>query len=298
MRPPAPHDAPAADGDAVTPASPRATPTEIAAAFEAACRDELAALKPGNVHRFAAGHRMTVADFEASAAAAAPAIAVAGASVGARVLAAVEATVAAVGTNTNLGIVLLCAPLACAAEAGSGPLRERLAAVLAGLDIEDAALAFRAIALANPAGLGRAAEHDVARPATATLREAMTTAADRDRIARQYVTDYEDVFALGLPALHAGLARLGDREAATTAVHLAFLAAFPDSHVARKHGPAAAETLRAEAAALVAAGAAADPARHHAVLVGFDAALKARGLNPGTTADLTVATLFADRLGA
>ena len=41
-----------------------------------------------------------------------------GASVCARILGAIEATRAAVGQNTNLGIVLLCAPLARAAERG------------------------------------------------------------------------------------------------------------------------------------------------------------------------------------
>jgi triphosphoribosyl-dephospho-CoA synthase len=35
----------------------------------------------------------------------------------------------------------------------------------------------------------------------------------------------------------------------------------------------------------------------HPPLAAFDASLKARGLNPGTSADLTVATLFAERLG-
>jgi hypothetical protein len=37
----------------------------IARAFEEACRDELDAPKPGNVHVFADGHRMTVTDFRA-----------------------------------------------------------------------------------------------------------------------------------------------------------------------------------------------------------------------------------------
>ncbi len=39
-----------------------------------------------------------------------------------------------------------------------------------------------------------------------------------------------------------------------------------------------------------------DPADALADLLDFDRRLKADGLNPGTSADLTVATLFADRL--
>src|SRR5690349_23718513 len=55
---------------------------------------------------------MSVADFEKSAEAAAPVIGQATLSVGARIRLAVEATRGAVGHNTNLGIILLAAPLA------------------------------------------------------------------------------------------------------------------------------------------------------------------------------------------
>ena len=205
---------------------PALAPEIIAAAFVAACEDELAALKPGNVHRFADGHRMTVADFEASAQAAAPALVVPGAPVGARILAAVEATRAAVGTNTNLGIVLLCAPLAAAAEA-PGPLRERLKVVLATLTVADADAAFRAIRLAAPAGLGAVPGHDVADAATIDLRAAMTVAAPRDRIAHQYVTGFADVISTALPLFRTAVTVLRDRAAATTLLHLGLLSAIP-----------------------------------------------------------------------
>jgi triphosphoribosyl-dephospho-CoA synthase len=269
----------------------------IAAAFEAACRDELAAPKPGNVHVFADGHRMTAADFERSAAAAAGPLTTAGAAVGQRILMAVEATFAAVGANTNLGIVLLCAPLAAAAENGMHELRASLQRVLQGLDREDAALAFRAIVRASPAGLGRAERHDVSEPATVTLREAMAEAADRDRIARQYVTGFADVFELGEPLLSAALSARRDHRLATLAVYLGFLAAFPDTHVVRKHGADVAGRIHQEASRLQAQVQAA--ARLEDILptiLAWDAALKQAAINPGTSADLTVATLFARRL--
>src|SRR5262249_9191178 len=156
----------------------------IAQAFTAACRDELLAAKPGNVHVFADGHRMTADDFFRSAEAAAGPLTQSGAKVGRRILGAVEATKAAVAANTNLGIILLCAPLAAAAEQEPSDLRTALARVLAALDVDDAALAFRAITLASPGGLGTAERHDVRAPATVSLRAAMAEAADRDRIAR------------------------------------------------------------------------------------------------------------------
>lgn len=269
----------------------------IAAAFEAACRDELDAPKPGNVHRFASGHRMTVAQFVASAAAAARPLAAPGTRVGTRILAAIEATNEAAGANTNLGIVLLCAPLAAAAERAEPDLRTSLARVLSNLDVEDAQLAFRAIVRAAPAGLGRAERHDVFEPARVTLRDAMIEAAHRDRVAAQYASEFADVFELGVPQLDAVLARTHDRSWAILAVYLGFLSAFPDSHVVRKYGPAPAEDVRRRACDFrLRLDAGEPPDDLLPELLHWDADLKRREINPGTSADLTVATAFAHRL--
>ncbi|WP_375465392.1 triphosphoribosyl-dephospho-CoA synthase [uncultured Methylobacterium sp.] len=266
-------------------------PARIETLYRAACLAELDALKPGNVHAYAAGHRMAVADFVASADASAPALARAGAGIGARVHGAVAATMTAVGQNTNLGILLLCAPLARAAERGVD-----LETVLADLDGEDGRETFAAIRRANPGGLGRAERHDVAQEAPASLIAAMAEAAPRDRIARAYVTGFADLFAVGLPALAAARTMGLDPAWSTSAVHLAYLAAFPDSHVARKFGLARAESVRAEAARVVAGLDLRD--RPVGPLLALDADLKQAGINPGTSADLTVATLFCDALEA
>jgi triphosphoribosyl-dephospho-CoA synthase len=272
---------------------------KVAAAYLEACLAELDAPKPGNVHRYASGHGMNLADFVMSAQASAGPIAARGARVGGRVRAAVAATLSAVGQNTNLGIILLCAPLAAAAEIADGPLRPALARVLEDLDRKDAAEVFAAIASANPGGLGRASRQDVHTPATVTLGEAMAEAAERDCIARQYVTAYEDIFALGLPALASARQRPSDPRWATVAVYLTYLAAIPDTHIRRKFDSAAAESIRREAAVWRDAFAAAhDPAGMADGLLGWDTSLKARGINPGTSADLTVATLFAASLSS
>jgi triphosphoribosyl-dephospho-CoA synthase len=269
----------------------------IAAAFRTACLAELKALKPGNVHVFADGHRMTVEQFVRSAAAAAAPLSKAGARVGKRILDAVDATLASVGANTNLGIILLCAPLAAAAESNPSDLRSALGAVLDALDIEDANLAFRAIVRAAPAGLGHVARNDVYAPARVSLRQAMAEAADRDRVARQYVTSYADVFDRGLPLWMTATARGWEPPWVGLAVYLGFLSAFPDSHVVRKYSLAVAEDVRNAAAKFHAAlQTSREPAHHQHELLAWDAELKARGINPGTSADLTVATLFAREL--
>jgi triphosphoribosyl-dephospho-CoA synthase len=270
----------------------------IAQVYLDACLAELQSLKPGNVHVFADGHGMTTRDFEASARASAPVLAELDLPVGARIHKAIQSTHDAVGCNTNLGIVLLCAPLATAAlSASDRDLRDRLRELLAGLDVADTEQAFAAIRLAEPGGLGESAEHDVRQPATVTLLAAMAAAAERDRIARQYVTDFHDVFELGIPRLALGLARWSDMRWAITAAYLGFLSAFADSHIVRKYGAARAEAVRYRAAQLDAELLSqASPAAMTATLLSFDAELKAEAVNPGTSADLTVASLFALRL--
>jgi triphosphoribosyl-dephospho-CoA synthase len=269
----------------------------IAAAFVAACRDELDAPKPGNVHVFADGHRMTADEFVRSAEAAAGPLSMPGARVGLRMLQAVEATRAAVGTNTNLGIILLCAPLAAAAERGRADLRRALVHILADLDIADADLAFRAISLASPGGLGHADQNDVRDPARVTLGEAMAQAAGRDRVAYQFSSQFEDIFDRGLPMYRAACVRWVDPKWATLAVYLGFLALCPDSHIARKHGAAIAEDVRQSAIGFERRlQSAAAPETLLGALLAWDRALKQGAVNPGTSADLTVATLFAHRL--
>ncbi|HEX5326635.1 MAG TPA: triphosphoribosyl-dephospho-CoA synthase [Acetobacteraceae bacterium] len=269
----------------------------IEAAFRTACADELAVPKPGNVHRYAAGHRMGVADFLRSADAAAPVLCRHGAALGARVLDAVAATRAVVGQNTNLGIILLCAPLVMAAERPGPDLQAALRDVLNEADLADADAMYRAIRLAAPAGLGQVPRHDVAAPATVTLAVAMAEAAQRDSVARQWTTGFADVFGPGLQAYLDARSRWPDPAWAPLAAYLRFLAAMPDSHVLRKHGAAAAERVRRQAIPVAERLlAAADPVAYVADLLAWDRALKARGVNPGTSADLTVATILVWRL--
>ena len=271
-------------------------PDVIAGAFLAACHGELQSLKPGNAHAFSAGHGMDVAMFAASAAAAAPHLAAKGARVGERILRATTASVAAANCNTNLGIVLLCAPLAAAAERGGAPLRVALDSVLDDLDVADAVAAYQAIAMANPAGLGRVGVADVATQPTVTLQAAMMLARDHDRIANAYANDFADVFDFAVPALVTARLSAAGPERAVTTLHMCLLAQFPDTHIVRKFGLAAAQRVQREAHRLQTAYLPAVDEAGFAALLAFDADLKARGLNPGTTADFVVATLFVDHL--
>ena len=275
-----------------------ADPQEIARAFQDACLAELDALKPGNVHRFCADPRMEVADFEKSAAAAAPFIAAPGIGIGTRIRAAVEATSIAVGHNTNLGILLLAAPLATAAlDRGKGTLQDRVGRALAALTVADAQDAYLGIARAQPGGLGEVPEQDVACEPSVTLLAAMQKGEMRDRIAWNYTHGFIDIFELGLARLQHGIAHWGMGPWTVTFLYLGFLAQIPDSLIERKHGARAAAHVLEEAAPIEASLAAAEsPEAMLQPLLAFDRSLKDRGFNPGTSADLTVATLFAAAL--
>lgn len=273
------------------------TRTDIRTAYEDACRQEIEAFKPGNVHVFAEGHDMTVAQFMTSASVSSEPLTDPKLPLGTRILEAVRATRNAVGTNTNLGIILLCAPLMLAAETNSGDLRKSLDEALRDMDLEDTAAVFEAIVLASPGGLGSSSQHDVREKPTAHLLEAMREASARDSIALQYVTGYMDIFERGLPALEAAAAR--DESGMWPAVfaYMEFLSSFPDSHVLRKYGQAIAEEVREEAAIVRAAiGRNGDQEDRIRILAAFDGRLKQRGINPGTSADLTVACLLVHNL--
>jgi triphosphoribosyl-dephospho-CoA synthase len=256
-----------------------------------ACLLEASAAKPGNItpaHDFA---DTTYADMVRSALALGPTFARERArqrGVGELIADGVQATGRVTHANTNLGIVLLCAPLvrAAATRTGDETLRSATERVLAQLDVEDAATAFAAIVQARPGGLGDAPEHDVRAPASVSLREAMAAAADRDSIASEYATGYAIVFDDGLPLLADALRQPASTLDAIVSLHLGLLAARPDTLIARKAGAQAAGAVTA-AARQVREGTLS--------LDDFDASLRGddHRLNPGTTADLVAATLLA-----
>jgi triphosphoribosyl-dephospho-CoA synthase len=256
-----------------------------------ACLLEVSAAKPGNVtpsHDFS---DTTYADMVGSGLALGSAFASQRArrrGVGDLIADGVHATARVTDANTNLGIVILFAPLvrAAATRTGDETLGAATKRVLAQLDVDDAVAAFAAIVQARPGGLGDAPEHDVRAPASVSLREAMAAAAHRDSIASEYATGYAIVFDEGLPLLADALREQASTLDAIVSLHVGLLATRPDTLIARKAGAGAADAVTA-AARQVRDGTLS--------LADFDASLRGNGhrLNPGTTADLVAATLLA-----
>lgn len=271
-------------------------------AAEMACLLEVSAEKPGNVspsHNFS---DTKYEDFLISGAAIGRAFRnVADSTVGEIILRAVKDTKALTGANTNLGIILLLAPIAkaftCPDKSG---LRDRLRDVLEKLTVEDAKLAYEAIRLARPGGMGRVEQHDVnVNEITISLLEAMEQAKSRDSIAKEYVTGYDITFEIGIPALNNVINKGVSTSDAIVQTYLTILSQVPDTLIARKKGIDEARHVSDRAVEILKIGGIFSEKGRDA-MKDLDNFLR-RGeksfapgnrLNPGTTADLTAAVLF------
>jgi triphosphoribosyl-dephospho-CoA synthase len=264
------------------------------AAATLACLYEATAPKPGNVHPGACFEDLIYADFVASAVVIGPLLErVASGGVGQTVLDAVLATRAAVGTNTNLGTLLLIAPLA-AVPASQG-LSDGIGEVLGRLSTRDTRLVYESIRVSAAGGLGRAQQADVFSDPPADLRlvDAMRLAAERDLVARQYTNSFADVFGGTAAWIADGLARGWSLNVSIVHAHVRQLATQADTLISRKCGPPIAAESSRRAQRVLDSGEPGEKTYERA-LAELDAWLRADGhrRNPGTTADLIAGGLF------
>ena len=273
--------------------------TRLIKAWLEACECELNAFKPGNVSIYSNADDMSVDDFRRSAAVSAPFITDPKFTLGEKIYHAVQATRAEVGCNTNLGIILLCAPLIQAMQTDqlSGSLRERLGRILNNTTVNDAQWTYRAIQLAAPGGLGKAEQQDVSDQPEINLTEAMKLASHRDHIAYQFNSQYSTVFEIAMIRYRLAFGRWKDEYWTTVAVFLDLLRQIPDSHIERKFGSQYTACIAARAAFLFEKlSNSVSPEQIYQDLQETDTEFKSKGINPGTTADLTVACLLSIRL--
>lgn len=290
---------------------PFAAALPVPAAAELACLLEATAPKLGNVHPAASFEDLQFVDFLTAAVALGDSLrTTAGQPLGARIFDAVTRSGRVARSNANLGILLLVVPLSAAAESGQLS-RGSVGGLLQRLTADDAQHVYAAIRAARPGGMGTTASMDIAGPAPVSLLEAMRAAEDRDRIARQWVSDFEDIFETVAPALCDAASRTPSILDAICRVHLELLATWPDSLIVRKHGELVATDVQAEARRLLrqieatqsSASAASrtasgdgtgDVVYQYKAYRAFDARLRhgTRRINPGTTADLVAAGLF------
>jgi triphosphoribosyl-dephospho-CoA synthase len=265
------------------------SPHSIGYLAQVACTWEVLARKAGNVCPGREFPDLRVNDFLVSAAAIAPVLEQAPHQpLGVTVLRCIEETRKVVSTNTNLGIVLLLAPLASVPL--DQPLRPGLAEVLARTTVDDSRNVYAAIRLAKPGGLGEVKEQDVRAEPTLPLRDVMALAEDRDLIAAQYTTDFGIVSSTMATPLARSAELHQSVERAIVETQLYMLYRNGDDLVRRKLGHnsgfsrvAAIEILNAL-----------DTPHGRQAFRDFDAFLRSdnHARNPGTTADLIAAALF------
>ncbi|MCJ7771017.1 triphosphoribosyl-dephospho-CoA synthase [Candidatus Bathyarchaeota archaeon] len=228
------------------------------------------------------------------------------------------------GLNAHLGTILLFSPLvtaggSCGSIEAINPksLREAVGKVVGQTTRKDAACAFEAMAKMSPQTLGRlpdANAPDVLKRTRGflpdvTLLEAMKYGATWDSIASEWSTNFERVFTTGYPELIEVFSETQDINTATVHTFLFFLSHFQDTFVSRKAGlkhtvyldeairigskeTAWVSELAGEA--LKQGGLMTTYGR--ASILALDSRLRFHGLNPGTTADMTGASILTAML--
>ena len=202
------------------------------------------------------------------------------------------------GTNVNLGILLLLGPLV-QADVSDGwsrrtrvDLRSQIKEVLGALDAQDSDRLYAAINAASPGGMGTSDQMDLSSPAPDDFISAMKTARSRDRIALNYGDGFSDLFDSVVPTLEDSIAMENDLLSGIARGHQRLLISEPDSLIMRKFGPEVALDVQKEADFDHD-----DIAKRKA----FDQFLrsgtkdlegKTSTINPGTTADLIAAALY------
>ena len=263
------------------------------------CNNEMNSLKPGNVHKYSAGHGMNVKDFIKSGEIISNYLTNNKYNLGKKILNSVIETKKKIRKNTNLGIILMLSPIITVVEKEGiltkKKLLKKIKSLLAKQNTKNSYDIFKAISIATPGGLGFSKKYDVNKLPRISLYKAMEYSKKKDLIAKQYCSGFKDILEVGIPAYDKFYKKWGKVNWALTGVYLTFLKKFNDSHIIRKNGIKIAINVKKQAK------------KYYNILKNyenmkiiekkllfFDKMLKNNEINPGTTADLTVATLLLE----
>lgn len=261
------------------------------------CDIEMESLKPGNVHKYSPGHDMSVEDFLKSSLIISKCLTNNNLYFGEKIFNCVKEIKLKIKQNTNLGIILLLSPLVEVilnhGIISKKELLKKTKKLIRKQNIKNSTPIFKAIALASPGGLGLSKKYDVNKLPKTNIFKAMKYSEKKDFISRQYSNGYKDIFNIGLPAYEKYLRKWKNINWALTGVYLTFLKSFNDTHIIRKKGIKIAQNVKKEAKKYYKyTNNVKNLDKIKKKLLIFDKKLKSNGINPGTSADLTVATLF------
>ena len=263
-------------------------------AYLFACRKDIELIKPGNVNIKSPHSDTNAEDYLESSLLSSKELFKPDYSLGERILNSIKITRSKIKTNTNLGIILLCAPIIHACIYFNNlTMREGIKKTLSSSTVKDTQDLCMAINISAPGGLGTREIYDTASKPTVNILEIMNHSASYDRISYQYSHDYSDIFDFIIPRLVFLNKKHNSLDISLSLMFMEILAKIPDSHISRKFDDKIAKKTSNNASDLLKIlDREYSPDYLADRLNNLDYEYKKKGINPGTTADLLVASLM------
>ena len=267
---------------------------DLKSAYLFSCKKDIELIKPGNVNLLSSHKDTKAQDYLDSAILSSKELFNQNYSLGKRILESVNVTRSQVNVNTNLGIILLCAPVIQSyIDFNNLDLREGIKKTLSTRSIKDTHDLCAAINISSPGGLGDSDMYDTASYPNASIKQIMDYSQEYDRISYQYSHNYSDIFDFIIPKLEFLNQRYESLDISLSLLFIEILAKIPDSHISRKFGDKIAKKTSNNAHDLLKIlDREHDPDYLAKALNNLDYEYKKKGINPGTTADLLVASLM------
>jgi triphosphoribosyl-dephospho-CoA synthase len=205
-----------------------------------------------------------------------------------------------VKTNTNLGIIMLFIPITAAAAISPdfNSLRTNIVKIMADTTPEDAVNLYKAINLAEAGGMGEQEDLDVASDESQkeliekeiTMFDVLEISAEWDQLAKELTTSMPAIFEVGYPTYKKLKEEYGYNYACVE-TFLKLLSIFPDTLISRKVGIEKAKVFSEKSKEIINNGSLLTDSGS-SYLKKLDKELINLKLNPGTTADLTAASIM------
>ena len=267
---------------------------DLKTAYLFSCKKDIELIKPGNVNLLSSHKDTKAQDYLDSAILSSKELFNQNYSLGKRILESVNVTRSQVNVNTNLGIILLCAPVIQSyIDFNNLDLREGIKKTLSTTSIKDTHDLCAAINISSPGGLGDSDMYDTASYPNVSIKQIMDYSQEYDRISYQYSHNFSDIFDFIIPKLEFLNQRYESLDISLSLLFIEILAKIPDSHISRKFGDKIAKKTSNNAHDLLKIlDREHDPDYLAKALNNLDYEYKKKGINPGTTADLLVASLM------